>query len=166
MSTVEQAIKTLDAAIGDPCAGLPDEVFRFASGITPLINVDLLIKDADGRTLLTWRDDGFGKPGWHIPGGIIRFKEPISARIREVARTELGAEVEFESSPLALHEIIHPERRVRGHFISLLYRCSLTSPPDEQLRYGSGAVRPNQWKWHAACPDDMIAVHRIYGKYF
>lgn len=48
--------------------GLPQEVFYFVSELTPLINVDLLIKDKSGRTLLTWRDDKFYGPAWHIPG--------------------------------------------------------------------------------------------------
>ena len=54
---------------------LPEELFRFISTISPLVNVDLLIKDDTNRTLLTWRDDEHYGAGWHVPGGIIRFKE-------------------------------------------------------------------------------------------
>ena len=52
--------------------------------LTPLVNVDLLIKDS-GRTLLTWRDDEFYGPGWHIPGGILGFKERALDRLAKVA---------------------------------------------------------------------------------
>lgn len=38
-------IAPLEAAIGDPCQGLPEEVFLFVSRVTPMINVDLLIQD-------------------------------------------------------------------------------------------------------------------------
>ena len=67
-------IAALEAEIGDPRHGLPEEVFRLVSRLTALINVDLLIQDEGRRTLLTWRDDEFYGAGWHIPGGIIRYK--------------------------------------------------------------------------------------------
>ena len=75
--------------------GLPIDVFYFVSQLTPLINVDLLIKNKKGQVLLTWRDDRFYGPAWHIPGGIIRFKEKIEHRIEQVAQLELGASVNF-----------------------------------------------------------------------
>jgi colanic acid biosynthesis protein WcaH len=160
-----QAIKNLETYIDDARRGLPEEVFLFISRITPLINVDLLIKDERNRTLLSWREDGYSPPGWHVPGGIIRFKETAADRIRAVAKSELGAGVEFKSVPLTIREIIHPARKDRGHFISLLYRCALTTPPDENLRYDGGTPQKDQWSWHAGCPDNIIDVHEMYRKF-
>lgn len=152
-------------SIKNPKEGLPEEVFIFISKVTPLINVDLLIKDHNGRTLLTWRDDKFYGPGWHVPGGIIRYKEKISDRIRKVALTELGTDVEFEREPICINEIFD-ERDERGHFISLLFRCKLLSPPDQKLRY-SGIETPKNgmWMWHERCPENLIKVHEIYRNY-
>jgi ADP-ribose pyrophosphatase YjhB (NUDIX family) len=130
-----------------------------------MVNVYLLIKNESNRTLLTWRDDGYYKAGWHVPGGIIRYKETIAERIQAVAKTELGTEVEFLTEPLAVNEIIHPKRRERGYFISLLYRCSLTTLPDESLHYESGTPKPNQWMWHETCPENIITVHEIYRRF-
>lgn len=127
-----------------------------------MVNVDLLIKNKLGQTLLTWRDDGYYPPCWHIPGGIIRYKETFTERIKEVARIELGAVVEYESSPLAINEVIHNDRKDRGHFISLLYQCRLLSPLDEKIKCNSDFPQPGQWKWHTACPDNLIEVHDIY----
>jgi len=162
---IKQAVNTIGSLIKDPSKGLPEGIFLLVSRLTPMINVDLLLKNKRGQTLLTWRDDGYWKAGWHVPGGIIRYKETIEERIQAVAKAELGAEVEFLAIPLAFNEIIHQERRDRGHFISLLYQCSLTTPPDESLRYRSGRPRPNQWKWHTKCPENIIKVHEIYRKY-
>ena len=55
--TVTDAVQILVDAVPDPNTGLPDEIFYYISRTTPFINVDLLIKDAQGRTLLAWRDD-------------------------------------------------------------------------------------------------------------
>ena len=56
----------------DPRDGLPEELFLFISELTPMINVDLLITNHQRETLLTWREDEFYGPGWHVPGGFIR----------------------------------------------------------------------------------------------
>lgn len=155
----------MESFIKNPSKGLPEDIFLFISRITPIINVDLLIKNNKNHTLLTWRDDGYWAPGWHIPGGIIRFRETISDRIKAVAASELGAEITFKKDPLAINESIHPSRKFRGHFISLLYECALVSPPDKKLRYGPGIPQPGEWAWHSKCPDNLISVHEMYRKY-
>src|SRR4030042_2731238 len=77
---IAEAIAALDRQVPNPSAGLPEELFLYISRTTPLVNVDLLIKDENGRTLLAWRDDQYSGKGWHVPGGIGRFKEPLERR--------------------------------------------------------------------------------------
>jgi ADP-ribose pyrophosphatase YjhB (NUDIX family) len=156
----------LDAWAGAPGNGLPHEFFLFLSRLTPLVNVDLLIHDSALGTLLTWRHDETYGPGWHVPGGIIRYKETAESRIRLTARLELGAEVEFDPSPAAVEQAIHPERRERGHFISLLYRCRLLGAPAAHLRYEGCDPQPGQWAWHSVCPPDLIADQAHYRRFF
>ena len=108
--TLTEAIAAIEQECQNPNAGLPFEVFKLVSKLTPMINVDLLIKDASGKTLLTWREDPLCKAGWHIPGGIIRFMENIDTRIHKVAIAELGADVSFEKKPLAVTEFIIPKQ--------------------------------------------------------
>lgn len=161
-AALQAAVATIREAVGSATRGLPEEVFLLASSLTPMINVDLLIQDDDGRTLLTWRHDRFYGPGWHIPGGIIRFKESAASRIAAVAASELGATVSAGDTPIGLHEITNPERDVRGHFISLLYACRLGSPLDETRRFSADAPRNGDWAWHNHAPDNLIAQQRIY----
>jgi colanic acid biosynthesis protein WcaH len=61
-----------------------------------------------------------------------------------------------------MQEVMVPQRDVRGHFISLLYRCRLLAPPAESLQYTGGTPQAGQWQWHAGCPDNLIAVHGMY----
>lgn len=150
---------------GNARHGLPDEVFLAVSRLTPMINVDLLVKDSAGRTLLTWRDDDFYGPGWHVPGGIIRFKEQAKDRVAIVARKELGTEAVPEGEPLAIREIMHKERDVRGHFISLLYRCTLLGVPAPELAFSDAAPKHGHWRWHEGCPDNLIPQHTMYRPY-
>jgi ADP-ribose pyrophosphatase YjhB (NUDIX family) len=161
---ITKIINTLESLIKNPSEGLPEDIFLFISRITPIINVDLLIKNERNHTLLTWRDDGYWSPGWHVPGGIVRYKEKISNRINAVAASELGVNISFNEQPLAINEVIHPSRRVRGHFISLLYECTLISSLDENLKYKKGTPKIGQWAWHRKCPDNIIPVHEMYRK--
>ena len=162
---IKKIISQLEAYIEDPTTGLPEDVFLFVSRITPLINVDLLIKNEQNHTLLTWRDDGYYPASWHIPGGIVRFKEPLAKRIHAVAAGELGAKVNFKKEPLAVNEVILPPLTTRGHCISFLYECTFMSPPDKKLKYVNGIPKPGEWAWHEKCPDNLIQVHEMYRKY-
>ena len=149
----------------DASGGLPEDVFLLVSRLLPLVNVDLLIQDRSRRTLLTWRDDEFYGPGWHVPGGIIRFQETLANRVRKTARIELGTDVEFSPEPIAIRESIDRQRKARGHFISLLYRCALLGPPAAELQYLSGVPSAGQWSWHVVCPPDIIDLHRQYAQF-
>lgn len=149
----------LAALLDNGCGGLPEPVFRLVSQLTPMVNVDLLIRDHANRTLLTWRADEFYGPGWHIPGGIIRFKENAADRIAAVAEAELGARVVAEKTPCRITEIMAPHRDLRGHFISLLYRCVLQTPPDRALKFSGSVPKNGEWCWFAQRPDNMIPVH-------
>lgn len=164
-SRLAALIAEIERLIGPGADGLPEELFLFAGRITPLVNVDLLIQDERRRTLLTWRSDRFYGPGWHFPGGIIRHKETAAARIRAVARLELASEVAFEPEPVRVGESIRAGWRDRAHHVSLLYRCRLTAPLDPLRQYTPEAPRPDQWRWHARCPDDLIPEQRAYCDY-
>lgn len=157
-------IEELESLIGDPAKGLPEDIFLFISRITPLVNVDLLIKDEQNRTMLTWRDEAYSPPGWHVPGGIIRFKETFADRIHAVAQKELGTGVTFSPAPLAFNQVIHPSRKDRGHFISLLFDCRLMGHPSA-ARECHGKPRSGDWAWHDRCPDSLIPVHEMYRSY-
>jgi colanic acid biosynthesis protein WcaH len=165
-SPLKELIQQLEAHLADPQKGLPEDVFLLLSRLSPLINVDLLIRNEQGHILLTWRDDEYYLPGWHIPGGIIRYKETMGQRIEAVALHELGAKVTYHDGPLAIHQIIEPSRKNRGHFISLLFECTLISPLDKTLRYEQGPPLAGQWAWHAYCPHNLIAAHEMYRKFF
>jgi colanic acid biosynthesis protein WcaH len=158
------AVQTLVDAVPDPNTGLPDEVFYYISRTTPFINVDLLIKDAAGRTLLAWRDDVHAGTGWHIPGGIIRFKETIAERIRKVSLREVGTLVDYDPEPLAINEMIHYDRDLRGHFISLLYNCRLDASFALENK-GLQAHEAGYLAWHNHFPDNMIPFHNVYRKF-
>jgi len=158
-------IKLIEKNIKNPKNGLPDDVFLFLSRISPLINVDLLIKNKKNETLLTWRGKGEKiKPGWHVPGGIIRFRDTIQNRIKKVALKELGTKVNFEKNPISINEI-HLNQINRSHFISLLYKCVLIKKLPNSLKYKNNKPAIGQYCWFKTMPKNIISIHRIYKNY-
>ena len=162
---IKEAIKFLEDQIKNPSVGLPEEIFLFITRLTPMVNVDLLIKNEKGQTLLSWRNDKGYKQGWHIPGGIVRFKETLEKRIKKVAETEIGTTVKFDPDPIAVNQVIINYKN-RGNFISFLYKCFL---PAKFISKNAGLVpKDNGYlKWHQTCPKNLIKVHKkIYKSYF
>ncbi|MBN2183164.1 MAG: hypothetical protein JW715_14730 [Sedimentisphaerales bacterium] len=157
------AIAILDKNIHNPAEGLPEELFLFVSRITPLVNVDLLLKNEKNDTLLAWRKDRYCGEGWHLPGGIVRFKEKLNTRILEVADKEIGSKIDFEPNPIAINEIFL-KQKIRGHFISFLYLCNLPNnfvPGNKGLKETDAGFL----KWHNFCPDNFLKAHEVYRKY-
>ena len=147
-----------------PTKGLPEEVFLLISQLTPMVNVELLIQDENKGTLLTWRHDEFYGPAWHLPGGIIRFKENVLTRINKVAQSELGSTVSCDANPIEFHEIMNKDRDIRGHFISLLYLCKLTNALQEDMMFKDDNPVNGHWKWFRNCPDNLLLQHEVYRK--
>jgi colanic acid biosynthesis protein WcaH len=96
-----EALAVLEAWALNPTAGLPYELFLFISRLVPMTNVDLLVYDDEGRILLTWRDEPIHGVGWHVPGGMIRYKETAEDRVRATALEELGLESNLRDRPLS-----------------------------------------------------------------
>lgn len=151
-----QAIRRIKEAVGDASLGLPEAVFELVSAMTPMVNVDLLLQDSEGRILMIWREDEYCGRGWHIPGGIVRFQEAKEERLLKTAEKELGVSVTFEKEPVAIKEIILPQT-VRGHFISFLYRCFLpeTFPILQEAREGEFYL-PGDMRWHQCSPKQWV----------
>ncbi len=158
-------LNQLDAAVGDARKGLPSALFLLVSRMTPIVNVDLLIRDDAGRTLLTWRDDAFFGTGWHLPGGVVRFKERAAERIVACAHAELGVGVSHDVEPAAIVESVRTPD-VRGHLVSLLYRCRVTGELDETRRATAEPPAAGQWRWHLHCPADLVEVQAPYARFF
>ncbi len=161
--SIHETIELLDRQISNPSSGLPEEVFFFVSRLTPMVNADLLIKDENGRTLLSWRDDSFAGAGWHVPGGIVRFKEKLEERVQKVAETEIGTVVEFDPVPVTINQVIC-KHDTRGHFISILYKCFLSNKFIPK-NTGLSKTDVGYLMWHDSCPENMVKVHEMYRKY-
>jgi 8-oxo-dGTP diphosphatase len=162
---IKKKIFEIEKLLTNPKKGLPEDFFLFLTRVTPMVNVDLCIKDKKKGILLTWREKGEKtKAGWHFPGGIIRYKERKITRVQKVAQNELNAKVKINLRPLMVNEIILNQKN-RSHFISFLYKCNLITSP-KISEYRKGPVLRGMYKWFKKCPKNLIQTHKIYKDLF
>ena len=162
---LRDAIQNLKDAMRDngiqASRGLGEELFLFSSTLAPVVNVDLLVTDRAGRVLLSWREDSFHSPGWHVPGTCVRFRETFGESIRRCAREELGVEVSFAPEPIRVYELIREtDRDERAHFITLVLACRLTR---ENVTFQEeDIVRPGTMRWFQEMPENMTSAQTCY----
>ena len=72
---------------------LPQEEFDHIFSRVPRLTVELVIASDDRGVLLALRDFGPCQGLWHLPGGTVRFGEPLVEAVKRVAQDELGVAV-------------------------------------------------------------------------
>ena len=73
---------------------LPKEEFDAIFSRVPRLTVEVVISSPERGVLLSLRDIEPCKGMWHLPGGTVRFGEPLVQAVARVARDELGFDVE------------------------------------------------------------------------
>jgi len=163
VSTVQDLAKALDKI--DARKGLGKEIYEIVSRLTPSVCVELIIKcPTTDRTLLLWREDTLYGPGWHVPGGVVRFKELLLERVEKVLKTEIFATAKSIEGPIGTHEIFNHQRDIRGHFISFVYKIELCTLPPEHLQAGINA-KNGMWRWFERCPKNLIKNQQTLRQY-
>jgi len=71
---------------------LSAEEFEQVFSRVPRLTVELVIVAGERGVLLALRDFGPCKGLWHLPGGTVRFGEPLVDAVRRVAKVELGVQ--------------------------------------------------------------------------
>jgi ADP-ribose pyrophosphatase YjhB (NUDIX family) len=76
-----------------PRGPLPQAEFDAIYARVPRLTVEVVIASAQNGVVLTLRTLGPCQGLWHIPGGTVRFGEPLVDAVTRVARDELGVSV-------------------------------------------------------------------------
>ena len=73
---------------------LPKAEFDWIFSRVPRLTVEVVISSPGRGVLLSLRDIEPCKGMWHLPGGTVRFGEPLVEAVARVARDELGLTVD------------------------------------------------------------------------
>ena len=120
---------------------LPAETFDLVVRHTPLVSIDLVVRDARRRLLVGRRVNRPAKDTWFVPGGRIEKDERLAAAFRRITRVELGIEIEITSARfLGCFEHLYPDNRsglpgFGTHYVVLAHEITgrlLESLPGDQ----------------------------------
>ena len=131
--------------IENPHEGLPKPLFDALCRIVPFVACELIIKSEKG-ILLTWREDKWWR-GWHLPGGLFRYRESFEERIQATAWKELGVSI---SNYKFLFPLDYSQGK-RAHCVSLIFLCETS-------------MKPKDGKFFKKMPKNIIGEHREYWK--
>ncbi len=120
---------------------LPREQFLEVVARTPLVSIDLVVRDGEDRVLLGLRRNAPARGFWFVPGGIIRKNETLDLAYSRITRNELGLALHRRDSRLlGAYEHLYAENAddrpgFGTHYVVLAHAVTLEAPlapPPEQ----------------------------------
>jgi colanic acid biosynthesis protein WcaH len=115
---------------------------------TPLVSIDLIVLDPQGRVLVGLRTNEPARDTLFVPGGVIRKNETLDQAFARIAEVELGAAaLRSEARLIGVYEHHYNanfalEPGITTHYVVLAHELQLTKLPDNapleqhrELRY-------------------------------
>jgi len=135
---------------------------------TPLVSIDLIVRDPAGRVLVGRRTNQPARGCWFVPGGRIRKDERIADAFTRIARDELGIERTVDDAAFrGVFEHLYDTNfaGIGGfgtHYVVLAYDVGLPEPPADLP-----VDQHSDYRW--ACPAELLSdpdVHANTKAYF
>lgn len=125
---------------------LPSDLFRQVVELTPLVSIDLVVRNLDGAMLLGARENRPAQGSWFVPGGRIGKNERIEKGFARITDTELGRALPFhEARFLGVFEHLYEDNFAGApdfgtHYVVLAYSiecdaASLYLPQEQHSAY-------------------------------
>ena len=135
---------------------------------TPLVSIDLVIRDPDRRVLVGLRTNEPAKGKWFVPGGAVRKNERLADAFARIVKAETGLEASIGDAKFTgVYEHLYDtnvfgEEGVGTHYVVLTHELNLDQrPPIASDRQHSG------FRWMT--PAELISspdVHQNTRAYF
>ena len=122
---------------------LSHEEFKNVVKNTPIIAIDFIIENSEGKILLGRRNNSPARGYWFVPGGRIHKDELYEAAFKRLLKAETGIQMSLaDSCFLGIYQHIYPHDNFAGdptfgtHYIVIAYRIrlqeALNKLPEEQ----------------------------------
>lgn len=129
---------------------LPEDEFRAIYSRVPRLTAVIVLRNAAGAVYLTKRAIPPCQGQWHLPGGTVRFGEPLLGAVRRIARRELAIGVDTATG---LGYVEYPSHYRNGldSPVALVFEVSGYSGVPQVSPEAAGG------DWFAVLPDGMHA---------
>jgi colanic acid biosynthesis protein WcaH len=135
---------------------------------TPLVSIDLIIRDPDRRVLVGLRTNEPAKGKWFVPGGVVRKYERLADAFARIVKAEIGLKASIDDAKfVGVYEHLFDtnfsgEEEFGTHYVVLAHELNL----DHQLPIVSDRQHSG-FRWMT--PAKLISspdVHRYTRAYF
>jgi len=138
---------------------LPQDNFIKIIDATPLVSIDLILKNEHGEVLLGQRRNRPAQGYWFVPGGRIRKNEKSRDALQRIAQAELGIEI-ASGKLLGVFEHIYDDNYfgiegIGTHYVVLGYQCDL--PANHPL---TSDDQHTELKWWTV--NDLLASNEVH----
>lgn len=146
---------------------LTDEIFKSVIQHTPLISIDLIVRNEQDEVLLGKRVNAPAKGYWFVPGGRVRKNETLDDAFVRLVREELGIEsgiTRADAKFLGIFEHFYDdsvfEENIKTHYIVLAYIIDRVKSIDSLIFMSQHEEK----KWRM--PKDLGSVNSYVMQYF
>lgn len=135
---------------------------------TPLVSIDLIVKNSLGQILLGLRKNEPARGFWFVPGGRILKDEPIARAFERIAHDELGIHLAYENAEfVGVFEHLYPnnfteKQDFSTHYVVLAHKINV-----DETSLKLPEAQHSQQKWldpQTLCKDQK--VHPYTKAYF
>jgi len=115
---------------------MDDNKFLEIIDATPLVSIDIILRNSEGKILLGRRENKPAQGSWFVPGGRIRKNESLNDAMARISNTELGVGLELGTAKLigAFDHIYEDNFTGQGnigtHYVALGYELKLLGDPE------------------------------------
>ena len=134
---------------------------------TPLVSIDLIIRDPDQQVLVGLRTNAPAKGKWFVPGGVVRKYERLADAFARIVKTEIGRDASIDDAKfVGVYEHLYDdnvfgEEWFGTHYVVLAHQLNLDhQPPIMSDRQHSG------FRWSATELISSPDVHPNTRAYF
>jgi GDP-mannose mannosyl hydrolase len=138
---------------------LAPNIFKTIVTHTPLVSIDLIVRDRQGRILLGLRRNRPAQGYWFVPGGRINKGESLDAAFRRLTLDELGLELIREKAVFrGVFEHFYPDcfagEGTATHYVVLAHDLQVD---------GHDALPPEQHTaFHWFLPEELLADEQVH----
>lgn len=139
---------------------LAENTFRIIVESTPLVSIDLLVRDTQGNILLGKRVNRPAQSAWFVPGGRVLKDEPIEQAYTRLLKIELGMDKtssSFKGVYQHFYDDNFSEEPFTTHYVVLAYEVifngDISSLP---------VAQHNDYRWFsemALLNNDDVHIH-------
>ena len=136
------------------------ETFKTVVASTPLVSIDLIIRNSQGQVLLGLRNNRPAQGYWFVPGGRIQKDERLEDAFRRLVTVELGTEAEFDKAWfLGPYQHFYPDNfsgeNFSTHYVVLGYELTLDIDLNDLP-----AVQHQDYRWFTV--DKLLASDQVH----